>query len=63
MKDVMQSTWKFIVDTLSSKCIWMLLVSWKLDRSFEKKSDEKKNIKIRDTVKKTVIFLALADEN
>ena len=41
----------------------MLLVSWKLDRSFEKNSDEKKDIKIRDTVKKTAIFLALADEN
>ena len=35
---------KFIVETLmiSSECIWMLLVSHKLDRSFEKLSDEKK---------------------
>ena len=41
----------------------MFLVSHKLDRSFEKLSDEKKNNKISDTVKKTVIFLALANGN
>ena len=41
----------------------MLLLSPKLDRSFEKLSDEKKNNKIKDTVKKTVIFFALANKN
>ena len=48
---------------ISSECIWMLMVSRKLDGSFEKLSDEKKNNKIRDQVKKTLIFLALANEN
>ena len=46
-----------------SECIWILLVSPKLDRSFEKLSDEKKNKKIKDSVEKTVIFFALASEN
>ena len=46
-----------------SERIWILLVSPKLDRSFEKLSDEKKNKKIKDSVEKTVIFFALASEN